>query len=137
MEKIAKIKPILKFKEVCKPDWCIKLDHPIILEKLVCASAAIFELQNTMVNKAIKFQKLGLEDKVNGIYDFLNRVNHTIGYLSLLFVQVFLNKEDYACYITCEELKCIRDNFLCEGFDIACVYECFDICGYTKMCDRC
>lgn len=137
MEKIAKIKQRSVFKEVCKPDWCYISKHPIIVEKMICASASVYNLQNTMINKAINFQKLGLEDKVNSIYNFLNRVNHTVFYLCLLFSQVYLNEESYSDYITCEELKCIRDNFLCEGFDIECIYECFDICNYTKVCTQC
>ncbi len=118
----------------CRPDWCTEMAHPIIFEKFFCASLAVTEFTQTLINKAIVFQKLGLVDKINELYSFINRVNHTVLYLSLLFAQVYLNKEDYPNYISETELKCIRDNFLCQGFDIECVYECFEIGNYKRNC---
>ena len=132
-----KITPRPRLPDICDPYWCGIEKYKIIKDKIVCVSTAMYNISNTLTQKAIMFQKVGLEDKVNDIYTFINKINHMVGYLCLLFFQIYMNEEDYDCYISCEELENIRKNFLCQGFDISCIYECFDICGYTKNCKKC
>lgn len=119
-------------------DWCNCTQDQFIYEKLMCVSLSLYNFQNTGIEKGVCYSKLGLEEKSNKVYRDLNKINHIVTYLFGVFVQVYLNKEDsFENYITCEELKTIKEVLKCTGFDLTCVLECLDLCGYTKSCGTC
>lgn len=127
-------------KDNCyKPDWCNCTQDQYLYEIAMCVSNALYNLQVTYITKAICYSKLGMGDKALDMYTLLNKINHISFFLFAVKLQSYLNREwdTEENYISCEELNNIKKQLYCEGFDITCVYECLDLCGYSKHCETC
>jgi hypothetical protein len=135
------IRPNYLKKDIGKcyhPDWCNCTVDQHLYEKAMCISLALYEFQTTLLSNAINYSKLGMVEKTNKVYRELNRINHIATYLFGLYTQLYLNPSDkLENYITCKELIVVKEVLKCSGFDLTCILECLDLCGYTKKCTDC
>lgn len=120
----------------CKPDWC-GFEETIYHKVGQCLSSSLYNIYTTYLDEARCLKEIGLGDKADDIFEILNKLNHLSYFFLLLFIQHNINGDEYEKYISCEEIQCIKEQMLCCGIDVTCLFECINICDYIKDCDKC
>ncbi len=118
---------------LCNPYWCTETNEDI-KNILICGSYKLYNMTSELNKNVYGLQKIGKVDKAKTIIYTLNRIYMLYCFLALLNIQMYYNNEKFETYISIEELECIRANFLCDGIDISCLYECY-ISYYRKEID--
>lgn len=101
---------------------------------MTCVTMAIYNVYSTYECEVYKAVRMGDKDTARRAWTFINRLNHIIAFLALSYLQKVYQ---YPVEIDCALLECWRREFACWGYDIRCVYRCFDLCGYCMDCTDC
>ena len=116
-----------------RPGYCKNIN----LEYAYCVSLALYNFYSAKECELTNYQLIGDESAVIDIYNMVNRLNHIVGFLTLARFQANQTKVNIDKLVDCKFLECVKKEFSCLGFDITCIYKCFQVCDYCNNCNEC